>query len=169
MLAGANVNTKMSVYNEVAYPQLVVFQRIKFPVGQKCCLIVLLPVPVLHNNQQMIYPSDDHDPTYEDCLAHEWKLLCVPKVPIVHRAHEDVREEYSNEFINQEPKRTDQTARTYKVPVQAPGQKSHAFVVTCTTKDAPKDHAGVVGQAEYGDACQQRKYPWKVDASVATE
>lgn len=43
--------------------------------------------------------------TNKNSLAHEWELLAVPEISVVHRAHQDVGKNNTDVLVYLEPKR----------------------------------------------------------------
>ena len=101
------------------------------------------------------------DVTYKDGLRHEGEVLGAPQVAVVDRGHKDVSEEDTDVLVNLEPDRIVETRRANEIPVETPGQESHALVVTCTAENIAEHGTRVICEAENRDSCQKRENPWQ--------
>lgn len=106
---------------EVSGPEFGVLHGIEFAVGQKRSLVVLRPVLGLCTSKCEQHASAVVLPirTHEDSLTHERELLRLPQVAVVHRGHEDIREDNTDILVQLQPERRPQAGATDQVPVQA--------------------------------------------------
>lgn len=75
-------------------------------------------------------------------------MLRIPQVSIVDRAHEDVGQQNTNILVDLEPDRVVQALRADQVPIEAPREEAHPFVVASSAEDVAEHGAAVVRKAK---------------------
>ena len=111
--------------------------------------------PPKHHFHQV--PGFEHkrNQTHEDRLAHKRELLPLPHIPIIQSRHQDIREHDPDILVDLQPYRRVHARRGDVVPVEAPFEEPETFVVGRAAEDVAHDAAGVVGEADDGDAGEE--------------
>lgn len=159
---GTNSELRHHTQQRETYSKLCKLHGIELAVGEQSCLIVLSPILSLKHGICSIYDAfANTGRTHENCLTHEWEILCVPSISIPQTRHENVREGDSNSHVDLIPERQIHAAAADVVPIEAQRKQAHSFVIACSTEYVPDGRAVIIRQAEYRNSSENRENPYQ--------